>query len=82
MVTTFLPASAPMVAWHERMAWPSTWTVQAPQKPPPHPNFVPVRPSSSRRYQSKGMSGSPSNVRLDPLIVNVAMAGLLCVPLR
>ena len=66
-------ASVAIGGWQERTAWPSTCTVQAPQKPPPHPNFVPVRPSSSRRYQSRGMSGSPSNVRFDPLIVKVAM---------
>ena len=67
MVTTVRPAEAVIGVWHERTAWPSTCTVQAPQKPPPHPNLVPVRPRSSRRYQSSGMSGSPSNVRLEPL---------------
>ena len=81
MVTTLLAAGVLIVVWHERTAWPSTCTVHAPQKPPPQPNFVPVRPSSSRRYQSSGMSGSPSKVRLDPLIVNVAMVSVLC-PIR
>ena len=80
-MTTFLPPSALIVVMHERTACPSTCTVQAPQKPPPQPNFVPVRPSSSRRYQSRGMSGSPSNVRLDPLIVKVTMVSVLC-PIR
>src|SRR6187401_3864831 len=73
MVTTLWPPSVPIVSWQERTAWPSRWTVQAPQKPPPQPNLVPVRPASSRRYQSKGMSGSPSNVRRAPLSVKVTM---------
>ena len=43
------------------IADPLMWTVQAPQRPVPHPNFVPVSCSESRRYQSRGISGSPSN---------------------
>ena len=79
MLTTLRPPTADIGVWHDRTALPSTWTVHAPQNPPPQPNFVPVRPSSSRRYQSSGMSGSPSNDRLDPLIVNVAIKSVLCV---
>ncbi len=82
MVTTLRPASPLIGVWQERMACPSTCTVQAPQKPPPHPYFVPVRPCSSRRYQSRGMAASPSNVRLDPLSVKVTMMCPSFAPLR
>src|SRR6185369_11787119 len=37
---------------------PSTCTVQAPHRPCPQPNLVPVKPSSSRITQSSGVSGS------------------------
>ena len=77
MLTIERPPTADIGVWHERTALPSTCTVQAPQKPPPQPNLVPVRPSSSRRYQSSGMSGSPSNVRFDPFTVNVAIGASL-----
>jgi hypothetical protein len=36
-----------------------TWTVHAPQSPMPQPNFDPVNPKTSRKYQSSGISGSP-----------------------
>src|ERR1017187_4159695 len=36
----------------------------------PHPNFAPVRSSSSRRYQRRGTSPSPSNLRVCPLTVS------------
>src|SRR5712691_3004187 len=35
--------------------------MQAPQSATPQPYFVPVSPSSSRRYQRSGIDGSPSN---------------------
>src|ERR1039458_100417 len=37
----------------------------------PQPNFDPVRPATSRRYQRRGMSGSPSNWRVAPLTLSV-----------
>src|SRR5690349_13250431 len=52
-----------------RVAAPSICTVQAPQRPLPQPNFVPVSCSSSRRYHKSGSSGSPVKVRLTPLTV-------------
>ena len=60
MVTTCLPAALPTPMMQARTAWPSRWTVQAPHSAMPHPNLVPVSASSSRRYQSKGVAGSPS----------------------
>src|SRR5690349_16202862 len=62
---------------HARAASPSTWTVQAPHKAIPQPNFVPVSPNSSRRYQSSGIDGSPSNDCSWPLTRNLTMA---CLP--
>src|SRR5450830_1787521 len=61
MVRTERPASALAGTTQERMATPSTSTVQAPQDATPQPNLVPVRPSSSRSTHSRGMSGGASN---------------------
>ena len=47
---------------HDRIGWPSTWTVQLPQRAIPQPNFVPVRPRSSRITQRSGVSGGASTV--------------------
>src|ERR1700752_4968751 len=77
MLTIDRPPTADIGVWQERTALPSTWTVQEPQNPPPQPNFVPVNANSSRRYQSRGISGSPSNVRFDPFTLNVAMGPVL-----
>ena len=41
---------------HERVAVPSTRTVQAPQTPRPQPNLVPRSSSVSRNTQSSGIS--------------------------
>src|SRR5580698_5445153 len=46
----------------------------------PQPNFDPVRPAISRRYQSSGMSGSPSNWRAAPLIFSVIIRPPECLP--
>ena len=58
--------SAPLTCFigvvQERMAAPFWCTVQAPHSDMPQPNFVPVSCATSRKYQSSGMSGSPSNV--------------------
>ena len=69
MVTIDLPATAFIGVMQARMAAPSRWTVQAPHKACPQPNFVPVACSTSRRYQSRGMSASPSKERAVPLTV-------------
>src|SRR5258706_8857906 len=56
------------------MGWPSTCTVQAPQRPAPQPNFVPGRPRVSRRTQSSGVSGSASPSTALPLIFSANIA--------
>ena len=49
-----------------------------PQRPAPQPYLLPVSPSWSRRYQSRGMLGSPSNCWLSPFTVKLTMLG--CPP--
>src|SRR5712675_2233840 len=59
----------------ERVATPSTCTVQAPQSATPQPNFVPVMPSTSRNTHKRGVSPSTSTDRSRPLtLIVVAMA--------
>src|ERR1017187_10059186 len=62
MVVISEQPTAFMGVLQERMAAPFLCTVHAPHNAMPHPNFVPVSPATSRKYQSSGMSGSPSNV--------------------
>jgi hypothetical protein len=53
------PAAAAIGVTQLRIAFPSMCTVQAPHNAIPQPNLVPVRPSTSRRNQSSGISGLP-----------------------
>src|SRR5262245_21829270 len=53
----------------DRVATPSTCTVQAPQSATPQPNFVPVMPSTSRSTQRRGVSPSTSTLWAFPLIL-------------
>src|ERR1700719_3008706 len=57
----------------ERVATPSRCTVHAPQSAIPHPNFVPVRPSSSRSVHKSGVSSGTSTVTGLPLTFRVGM---------
>ncbi len=50
-----------------RTARPSTWTVQAPHTPIPHPYLVPVKPRKSRSTHSSGIPAGRSTVRSSPL---------------
>src|SRR5882762_6061246 len=70
MVVISLPASLLVLVTHERMAVPFWSTVQAPHSAIPHPNLVPVRPRTSRKYHSSGSSGSPSKECSTPLTLN------------
>src|SRR5262245_18593191 len=51
---------------HERVACPSTATVQAPQAPCSHPRWVAVRRHRSRRKSARVSRGSTSQVTLEP----------------
>src|SRR6516165_1099016 len=73
MVTIFFPPTSDIGMLQERIASPLRCTVQAPQSATPQPNFVPVRPSSSRKYHMSGIDGSPSNVRSCPLTVTLTI---------
>src|SRR5262249_37177505 len=78
MVVTFLPPMAEICVWQDRTALPSIWTVQAPQRPEPHPYLVPVSLRCSRTTQSSAVSGSASTFTVLPLIVNAtAVIGFL-----
>jgi hypothetical protein len=59
-----------MVVTQDRVACPFNWTVHAPQSPTPQPNFDPVSPKTSRKYQSSGISGSPPKDWSTPLTLS------------
>ena len=67
MVVIFAPSSAPIGTEQERIGMPSICTVQAPHCAIPQPNFVPVRPITSRNTQRSGVSGSILTCRDVPL---------------
>src|ERR1700730_786149 len=60
MVVTDRPETSFTAVIQATAASRSICTVQAPHSATPQPYFVPVSPSSSRRYQSRGIDGSPS----------------------
>src|SRR5215469_14401308 len=82
MVVTDLPATSNIATPHERTASPSRCTVHAPHSATPQPNFVPVRPSSSRRYHISGIDGSPSKDRCCPFTLRLTMVSSLVDPER
>ena len=67
-VVTSLPARVSMLRSQASARLPSTSTVQAPQVPLSQPYLVPVRCSTSRRYHSSGMPGSPTCRKVSPLM--------------
>src|SRR4051794_15938843 len=75
MVVTALSPMLSMVVIQERIASPSTCTVQAPHSAAPHPNLVPVMPSTSRNTQSKGVSASTSTLCAVPLTLTEKAIG-------
>jgi hypothetical protein len=56
----FFPTTDEAGVMHDRVASPSTCTVQAPHKAMPQPNLVPVMPSASRNTHNSGMFGGTS----------------------
>src|ERR1039458_6290076 len=70
MVMTCLPAISVTETEQERTACRLTITVQAPHKPSPQPNLVPVIPRSLRNTQSSMRSSSASTLASLPLRVN------------
>src|SRR5262245_20972507 len=70
MVVIAAPVMSLIALTQDRIASPFLCTVQAPHSAMPQPNFAPVSFNSSRRYQSNGISGSPSNERSIPLTLS------------
>src|SRR3954451_695800 len=71
MVVTYAPSTLSTEVMQDRVATPSTCTVQAPHSAMPQPNFVPVIPSTSRSTQSSGVSSSTSTLCVFPLTLMV-----------
>ena len=67
MVVTDLPATSDSRVWHEKARLPSICTMQAPHRPVPQPNLVPVSLSSSRITHNSGVSGGASECAALPL---------------
>src|SRR5262245_37647225 len=57
MVVTDLPATSDIWVWHENARLPSICTIQAPHRPVPQPNLVPVSLRSSRITHNNGVVG-------------------------
>src|SRR5262245_24303036 len=76
MVVTFLPETLDTGVLQERRGCPSIWTVQAPQRPMPQPNLVPVRPRVSRRTHNNGICDATSTLCCRPLTVKLIAAKL------
>src|SRR5689334_23305933 len=74
IVVTERPETSLTAVMQARVAAPSTCTVHAPHSATPQPYLVPLSPSSSRKYQSSGIDGSPSNDCSWPLTRNLTMA--------
>src|SRR3954463_4077505 len=73
MVVIFLPAASLSEVWQDRTASPFRCTVQAPQRPAPQPNFVPVICNCSRMTQSSGVSLDASTDIFRPLILRLGI---------
>src|ERR1700724_4026598 len=74
MVVICLPSASLASTEHDRVATPSTRTVQAPHCAMPQPYLVPVRPAFSRIAHNSGVSASTSTSKVLPLIVRFAIA--------
>src|SRR5436190_14386421 len=78
MVVTDLPATSDTCVWQENARLPSMCTMQAPHRPVPQPNLVPVSLRPSRITHSSGVSGGASVEAALPLTVKlVAIASSL-----
>src|SRR5215471_9957138 len=77
MVVICAPAAALTGSEQDRVATPSTWTVQAPHWAMPQPYFVPVIPIHSLMTHSNGVSGSTSTSFGFPLMVRLTIPFLL-----
>src|SRR3989338_3350729 len=76
MVVTLWPSRSPTETLHDRTGCPPTCTVQAQHWAMPQPYLAPLRPSSSRRTHSSGVSASDATVTALPLMVSLVMRRL------
>src|SRR5262249_32048746 len=67
IVVICLPATCPTGVWHEKARLPSMCTMQAPHRPVPQPNLVPVSLSSSRITHSRVVDGGSADWLLFPV---------------
>jgi hypothetical protein len=74
MVTIRFPTAEETGVTQDRVGCPSTWMVQAPHRPMPQPNLVPVMLSTSRSVHSNGMSSGISRSRGFPFTLSVTMS--------
>ena len=74
------PRPADTWVWHEKARLPSIWTMQAPHRPVPQPNLVPVSLSSSRITHSSGVCGGASDRAALPLMLKSNAIGSSIVP--
>src|SRR5258705_9416236 len=78
---TLLSSTLSTVVTQDLIAAPSICTVHAPHNAAPQPNFVPVRPRTSRSTQSSGASPSTSILCSVPLTLMVLVIASLRVEL-
>src|ERR1700751_5465949 len=74
MVVIFLPTASLTDVWQDRTASPLTWTVQAPHRPAPQPNLVPVICNCSRMTHSSGVSLAASTDIFRPLMLRLGIS--------
>ena len=77
MVVTDLPAISEIWVWQEKARLPSMCTMQAPHRPVPQPNLVPVSLSPSRITHSKGVAGGASVDAALPFTVKLVAIAFL-----
>ena len=73
MVVTDLAATSDTCVWQENARLPSTCTMQAPHRPVPQPNLVPVSLSPSRITHSSGVAGGASVDAVLPFTVKLVV---------
>src|SRR5437667_10377408 len=71
MVVTALPAISEIWVWHENARLPSMCTMQAPHRPVPQPNLVPVSFNPSRITHNNGVAGGASVDTARPFTVKL-----------
>src|SRR5258705_11155409 len=83
MVVTLRPATSDTCVWQENARLPSICTMQAPHRPVPQPNLVPVSLRPSRSTHNNGVAGGASvDAPLPFTMKSMAMVSSLSVKNR